>query len=89
MNAVIPNTVGYANCIIIQNRYTDPTTGSVTPYQFGGSTGNIGTSLSSPPSTTTVNSLKRLINLSRQTQLVFRVITREMDPGASLRPDNM
>ena len=89
MNAVIPNTVGYANCIIIQNMYTDPTTGSVTPYQFGGSTGNIGTSLSSPPSTTTVNSLKRLINLSRQTQLVFRVITREMDPGASLRPDNM
>jgi hypothetical protein len=87
MNAVVPNKVGYANCILIQNQYTDPTTGSVTPYQFGGSSGNIGTSLTSPP--TALNVPRRLINLSRQTQLVFRVITREMDPGSGLRPDNM
>jgi len=87
MNAVVPNTVGYANCILIQNQYTDPTTGSVSPYRFGGPSGNIGTSLTSPP--TALNTPRRLINLSRQTQLVFRVITREMDPGSGLRPDNM
>lgn len=87
MNAVVPNTVGYANCILIQNKYTDPTTGSVSPYRFGGPSGNIDSSLTSPP--TALNVPRRLINLSRQTQLVFRVITREMDPGSGLRPDNM
>ena len=87
MNADAANTVGYANCILIQNQYTDPTTGSITPYRFGGSAANIGTSLASPP--TALNTPRRLINLSRQTQLVFRVITREMDPGSGLRPDNM
>ena len=96
MNADIPNAVGYANCILIQNKYADPTTGSVAPYQFGGVSGNIGSSLTGgpgqspdPPYDITVNSPIRLINLSRQTQLVFRVITREMDPGSGLRPDNM
>jgi hypothetical protein len=87
MNAVVPNTVGYANCILIQNQYTDPTTGSISPYRFGGPSGNIDSSLTSPP--TALNTPRRLINLSRQTQLVFRVITREMDPGSGLRPDNM
>ena len=87
MNAVVPNKVGYANCILIQNQYTNPTTGSVTPYQFGGPSGNIGSSLTSPPTALAVP--RRLINLSRQTQLVFRVITREMDPGSGLRPDNL
>ena len=89
MNSIVSNTVGYANCLVIQNQYTDPTTGSTSPYQFGGSSGNIGTSLTTPPSSVTLNTPRRLINLSRQTQLVFRVVTREMDPGAGLRPDNM
>jgi hypothetical protein len=31
----------------------------------------------------------RLINLSHQTTLVFRVITRDLDPTTRLRPDNM
>ena len=79
------NTVGYSNFIVIQNKYTDPTTGSVTPYQFGN--GDIGSNL-----TTYTNKLvlpRRAINLNRQTHMVFRVITREMDSVAQLRPDNM
>jgi len=79
------NTVGYSNFIVIQNKYTDPTTGSVAPYQFGN--GNIGSNL-----TTYTNTLvlpRRAINLNRQTHMVFRVITREMDSVAQLRPDNM
>ena len=30
-----------------------------------------------------------LINLSHQTQVVFRVITRDMDAASRLRPDNL
>ena len=81
------NTVGYANFIVIQNRYTDPTTGSVTPYRFGGSSGNIGSDLATYTNTLVLP--RRGINLNRQTHMVFRVITREMDSVAQLRPDNM
>jgi len=82
-----PNSVGYANYIIIQAKHQDPTSGSVGLSPYGGVNGGITSyignsqSLAAPP--------RRLINLSRQTQLVFRVITREMDPVAGLRPDNM
>jgi len=79
------NTVGYANFILIQNKYTDPTTGSTSPYQFGG--GNIGANLATYTSSLVLP--RRCINLNRQTHMVFRVITREMDSVAQLRPDNM
>lgn len=81
------NTVGYANFIIIQNKYTDPTTGSTSPYQFGGTTGLIGNDLTTY--TSTLVSPRRAINLNRQTHLVFRIITREMDSVSQLRPDNL
>ena len=90
-----PNEVGYANFIIIEARYQNPTTGLTSLKPFGGIDGGItralGASTEYPddlpvPLTTAPH---RLINLSRQTQLVFRVITREMDPIAQLRPDNM
>jgi hypothetical protein len=79
------NNVGYANFIIIQARYNDPTTGSIALNPFG--TGNdiatildnFGIALQSPC---------RLINLNKQLNLVFRVITREMDSLPQLRPDN-
>ena len=82
-----PNTIGYANFIIIQNQYASPLTGSTAVYRFGGSTGNIGADLSTYKNT--VTKPRRLINLSRQTNMVFRVITRELDGTAQLRPDNM
>lgn len=82
------NTVGYANYIIIQTRFNDPTTGSVLPTTFGG--------LSSSANDTFLSSLcgnkltaGKFINLSHQTHLVFRVITRDLDSTSRLRPDNL
>jgi hypothetical protein len=77
------NDVGYANFIIIQARYSDPTTGSTALDPFGttfGATLNaFGIGLQSPI---------RLINLNKQLNLVFRIITREMDSLPQIRPDN-
>jgi hypothetical protein len=77
------NDVGYANFIVIQARYQDPTTGSVMLNPFGPNFGAIlrafGANLQSPV---------RLMNLNKQLQLVFRIITREMDSLPQLRPDN-
>lgn len=77
------NTVGYANFIIIQARYEDPTTGSIALNIFGQNFGNtlnsFGIGLQSPI---------RLINLNKQLNLVFRIITREMDSLPQIRPDN-
>jgi hypothetical protein len=79
------NNVGYANFIVIQARYMDPSTGSVAlnPFAPGNDIANIlnnfGASLQSPC---------RLINLNKQLNLVFRIITREMDSLPQLRPDN-
>ena len=81
-----PNTIGYANLIVLQNSFASPTTGQTGYYQFGGASGNSTTALAAGSLVTAPN---RFINQSRQTQLVFRVITREMDPVAQLRPDNM
>lgn len=85
--AVGPNTVGYANCIIIRNWYPDPTTGSTTPNYFGG------TGAAEATFRTAINgvvpSAGRMINLNHQVQIILRVITREMDGGAKLRPDNL
>jgi hypothetical protein len=83
-----PNSVGYANYIIIQAKHLDPTSGSVGLNPYGGVNGSILTYIGNSP-VALANPPRRLINLSRQTQLVFRVITREMDPVAGLRPDNM
>ncbi len=77
------NDVGYANMVVIQARYYDPTTGSVSLFpfgpEFGATLAAFGVSLQTP---------LRAINLNRQLQLVFRIITREMDSLPQLRPDN-
>ncbi len=82
------NDVGYANYIIIRSRMTDPTKGSTAVDTFG--------KLASAANNTFLNTLTatdgfagRLINLSHQTTLVFRVITRDLDATTRLRPDNM
>jgi len=82
------NSVGYANYIIIRSKMTDPTTGSTSVDTFGklGSTAN-NTFLNTL--TPTNGATGRLINLSHQTTLVFRVITRDLDPTTRLRPDNI
>ena len=79
------NAVGYANFIVIQARYQNPATGSVALNPFGANgtiqalLNNYGISFQSPC---------RLIDLSKQLNLVFRVITREMDSLPQIRPDN-
>ena len=79
------NDAGYANVIIIQTRYEDPTTGStlISPFgnkqDFSSILNAFGVALESP---------RRLMNLNKQLNLVFRVITREMDSLPQIRPDN-
>ena len=77
------NIVGYANFIIIQSRYDDPSTGSIRLNPFAANISsilnNFGVSLQTPC---------RLINLNKQLNLVFRIITREMDSLSQIRPDN-
>ena len=78
-----PNIVGYANFIILQARYKNPASGSVSLNPFGNDIAPLlnayGISFQSPC---------RLIDLNKQLNLVFRVITREMDSLPQIRPDN-
>jgi hypothetical protein len=76
------NKTGYTNGIIIRNNFSDPTTGSITVEPWVTS---IVSALGTNPSVTK----GRLINMSHQIQLIMRVITREMDSAAKLRPDNL
>lgn len=77
-----PNTAGYANGIIIRNDYEDPTTGSTSLKAWATA---IQATLNANPTLTA----GRLINLNHQVQIILRVITRDMDPSARLRPDNL
>jgi hypothetical protein len=83
------NKQGYSNWILIHNSFVDPTTGA--------------TGLSSwATDTVLTNALKktsgtgpgfssggRLLNLNHQIQVIFRVITRDMDSATRIRPDNL
>jgi hypothetical protein len=80
------NDVGYANFIIIQAQYEDPTTGSTFLKPFGSASNQLGNVLDAFGSS--LQSPCRLIDLNKQLNLVFRVITREMDSLPQLRPDN-
>lgn len=87
------NSLGYANCIIVQAKYNDPTTGSTAIRPFSGTSAvnvALGQALvgGSNGSLYTLSNA-RVINMSHQTQLVFRVITREMDSTSMIRPDNL
>jgi len=80
------NSVGYGNIIIVQAPYVDPTTGSVLVSPFGGTATtnqNLATAITNVAFTGA-----RLINLSKQTQLTFRVITRDMDSATRIRSNN-
>ena len=80
------NNVGYCNTIVVQAQYRDPTTGSVLINPFGGTNT---TNQNLAVAIANVNFAgARLINLSKQTQLTFRVITRDMDSATRIRPNN-
>ena len=76
------NKLGYSNFIIIRNNFSDPTTGATNPVALNSA---FGTVLSTTPGLST----GRLLNTSHQIQMMFRVITRDMDSSTRLRPDNM
>lgn len=78
------NEVGYGNVLMIQARYQDPSTGSTLLNTF--STGNFSNILNTYG--LALQSPCRLIDLNKQLNLVFRVITREMDALPQIRPDN-
>ena len=79
------NAVGYANWIIIRNRFADPTTGNTSLKPFGGLANNtaLGAFMKDYPQT------GGILNLSRQVQLSIRVITREYDLVSNVRSDNV
>jgi hypothetical protein len=83
------NSVGYANYVIIRNRFNDPTVGGDTTRQyFGGSSGNdnsLGTRLGAQASQATTSAF---INMNHQVHVALRVVCREMDGASNLRPDN-
>jgi hypothetical protein len=82
-----PNIMGYADYIVIPAyfRQADLVLGNTTPYDFAPGSSDIDAVLM----TTTFEKPRRLINLNRQVQLVFRVITRDMDGVAQIRSDNI
>ena len=83
------NAVGYANYVIIRNRFADPTVGGATGRQyFGGSItldNSLGTRLGSQASQATTAAF---INMNHQVHVALRVVCREMDGASNLRPDN-
>jgi len=82
------NTAGYSNYIIVRGKFFDPTLGNTAINPYGNQIDN---SVVSTDILSGITAIKpgRLINLSKQTQLIFRVITREYDSTTLVRPDNL
>lgn len=80
------NDCGYANWIIVRNRFSDPTTGSCSRYLFTGNAGDEATFAAELAAWTNTGGV---LNLSRQVQLFLRIITRELDHASIIRPDNI
>jgi hypothetical protein len=81
------NIQGYCNYVIIRNNYVDPTTGSESLALWGANEEVSSAFVDEIPGAAMVSG--RFINLNHQTQVVLRIITRDMDSAARLRPDNM
>ena len=87
------NDAGYCNVIILRSRFDDPaTTGGTTRVNsyYGGdaaqeAVGVLPTTLDGAA----VQSSCSLINMSRQVHVVLRIITRDLDSGSNIRPDNV
>ena len=87
------NVSGYCNVIVLRNRFDDPSTGSVGRGSsfFGGDSGSENTFAGKLDNGTLEpdSSGAALINLSRQTHFVLRIITRDFDASSNIRPDNV
>jgi len=96
------NNAGYCNVIILRNRFdnaaiTGGTTRNLGPSYFGGFLSEEESATSGSTSgltynlnqTATTQTNCALINTSRQTNFVLRIITRDMDSTSNIRPDNV
>lgn len=79
------NTAGYANWIIIRNRFQDPSTGSVSLDYFSSAANDNALGIAVLAASQTGG----ILNMSRQVQLSIRIITREYDLVANVRADNV
>jgi len=80
------NSCGYANFVIVRNRFLDPTGGGCALNPFTDDDHAFATTVRE------ISQLEQgggLLNLSRQVQLTLRVITRDFDSASNLRPDNV
>ena len=87
------NNQGYCNIIILKSRFNDPSTGSVvrdTSY-FGGSESNeqAYALMLDDYDEEYDQQNSAIINQNRQSHMVLRVITRDMDSSTNIRPDNV
>jgi hypothetical protein len=88
------NNAGYCNVIILRSRFDDPTTGSTaraTAY-FGGGDGTAENTFALDLDNATMEPNQTgaaLLNTSRQTHVVIRIITRDYDSTSNIRPDNV
>lgn len=80
------NNCGYANCIFLRNRFSDPATGVYQRNWHGGSS-----SAESAFATALLSQITggAVLNASRQVQLVLRIITRDVDSASKVRADNV
>jgi hypothetical protein len=84
------NDCGWANWIIVRNRFTDPTaSGSCSLDYFTGDATTDTTLFTTVANYPPVYQEGGVLNLSRQVQVVLRVVTREMDSATNIRPDNV
>ena len=81
------NDCGYANWIIIRNRFVNPeSTGDCSRYLFAGAAGE---TAFANALTAHLYSGAGALNLNRQVQLTLRIVTRELDSASNVRPDNI
>jgi hypothetical protein len=86
------NSAGYANVIIVRTPHVDPTTGSILVQPIGGTNTTMATlaaAVNAIATTATTYTQGKLINLTHQTNIVLRIITRDLDSAARVRPDNL
>jgi hypothetical protein len=80
------NSCGYANCLFIRNRFSDPTTGTCQRGFFGQT--DSAESLFADALLTQITG-GAILNASRQVQLVMRIVTRDLDSASKVRADNV
>jgi hypothetical protein len=84
------NNCGYANWVVIRNAFAEPdAAGTCTRSLFASTNALENTFAGQLNGTGATVPTGALLNLSRQVQLFLRVVTREVDSGTNVRPDNI